>query len=89
MFPSSGVRDQNGVVSFDMRKVRKRKKVGSEFRWRIFMNNGCRTPFFAVERQNMVETQVRARGHRDGRLLDAMATVPRHEFVNRRPRPSL
>jgi protein-L-isoaspartate(D-aspartate) O-methyltransferase len=41
---------------------------------------------FAVERQHMVETQVRARGISDQRLLDAMAIVPRHEFVEPRYR---
>ncbi|HXP17109.1 MAG TPA: protein-L-isoaspartate(D-aspartate) O-methyltransferase [Terriglobales bacterium] len=41
---------------------------------------------FLVERQNMVETQLRARGIRDERLLRAMATVPRHEFVEPRYR---
>jgi protein-L-isoaspartate(D-aspartate) O-methyltransferase len=41
---------------------------------------------FAVERQCMVETQLRARGIRDQRLLDAMATIPRHEFVESRYR---
>ena len=29
----------------------------------------------------MVETQLRARGIRDQRLLEAMASIPRHEFV--------
>jgi protein-L-isoaspartate(D-aspartate) O-methyltransferase len=29
----------------------------------------------------MVEAQLRKRGIRDGRVLEAMATVPRHEFV--------
>jgi len=33
-------------------------------------------------RQAMVESQVRARGVTDVRVLDAMATVPRHEFVS-------
>ena len=41
---------------------------------------------FAVERQHMVETQVRARGIRDQRLLDAMGNIPRHEFVEARYR---
>ncbi len=41
---------------------------------------------FAVERQRMVETQLRARGIRDQRLLDAMASIPRHEFVETRYR---
>ena len=41
---------------------------------------------FAVERQHMVETQLRARGIRDQRLLDAMASIPRHEFVEARYR---
>src|SRR3954463_16039527 len=36
---------------------------------------------FALERERMVETQLRGRGIRDQRLLDAMATIPRHEFV--------
>jgi protein-L-isoaspartate(D-aspartate) O-methyltransferase len=36
---------------------------------------------FAVERQNMVDSQLRARGIRDPRVLDAMARVPRHQFV--------
>ncbi len=33
------------------------------------------------ERQAMVEDQLRARGILDRRVLDAMATVPRHEFM--------
>lgn len=32
----------------------------------------------------MVEHQLRRRGIHDARLLEAMATVPRHEFVDRR-----
>jgi protein-L-isoaspartate(D-aspartate) O-methyltransferase len=36
---------------------------------------------FAAERQLMVSTQLRARGISDERVLDAMARVPRHEFV--------
>jgi len=36
---------------------------------------------FAIERQHMVEAQLRARGIRDQRLLQAMASIPRHEFV--------
>ncbi len=41
---------------------------------------------FAIERQRMVETQLRDRGIRDQRLLDAMSTIPRHEFVESRYR---
>ena len=41
---------------------------------------------FAVERQNMVDSQLRARGIRDPRVLDAMSRVPRHEFVAERYR---
>jgi protein-L-isoaspartate(D-aspartate) O-methyltransferase len=41
---------------------------------------------FALERQNMVDTQLRARGIRDERLLSAMARVPRHQFVEARYR---
>jgi protein-L-isoaspartate(D-aspartate) O-methyltransferase len=36
---------------------------------------------FAGQRQTMVDVQLRARGIRDGRVLTAMARVPRHEFV--------
>jgi protein-L-isoaspartate(D-aspartate) O-methyltransferase len=36
---------------------------------------------FVAERQKMVERQLRDRGIRDLRVLDAMARVPRHEFV--------
>jgi protein-L-isoaspartate(D-aspartate) O-methyltransferase len=41
---------------------------------------------FALKRQHMVETQLRARGIRDQRLLHAMAGIPRHEFVEARYR---
>jgi protein-L-isoaspartate(D-aspartate) O-methyltransferase len=36
---------------------------------------------FTAMRQRMVSSQLRARGIRDERVLDAMARVPRHEFV--------
>jgi protein-L-isoaspartate(D-aspartate) O-methyltransferase len=36
---------------------------------------------FALERQRMVEEQLRARGIRDAHVLAAMADVPRHFFV--------
>jgi protein-L-isoaspartate(D-aspartate) O-methyltransferase len=36
---------------------------------------------FEEERRLMVETQIRKRGVTDERVLQAMATVPRHEFV--------
>lgn len=42
-------------------------------------------PFF-LQRQNMVEEQLRRRGIKDPRVLDAMARVPRHEFVAERVR---
>jgi protein-L-isoaspartate(D-aspartate) O-methyltransferase len=41
---------------------------------------------FAAERHAMVETQLRARGIRDQQLLNAMASVPRHEFLDPRYR---
>jgi protein-L-isoaspartate(D-aspartate) O-methyltransferase len=40
------------------------------------------------EREHMVETQISARGVRDARVLEAMRTVPRHEFVPERQRDS-
>jgi len=36
---------------------------------------------YEAERLEMVRTQLRARGIRDERVLGAMASVPRHEFV--------
>jgi protein-L-isoaspartate(D-aspartate) O-methyltransferase len=36
---------------------------------------------FVVQRKKMVASQIRKRGIRDLRVLDAMAKVPRHEFV--------
>ena len=36
---------------------------------------------FGSARQRMVETQLRARGISDPRVLDAMLRVPRHEFL--------
>lgn len=44
------------------------------------MNFSDETAAFANLRQRMVETQLRARGIRDERVLDAMLRVPRHEF---------
>jgi protein-L-isoaspartate(D-aspartate) O-methyltransferase len=38
---------------------------------------------FAAERARMVEDQVRARGVRDPRVLDALRVVPRHRFLPR------
>jgi protein-L-isoaspartate(D-aspartate) O-methyltransferase len=42
---------------------------------------------FAAERRRMVESQIRARDVRDGRVLTAMASVPRHLFVPQAFRP--
>ena len=36
---------------------------------------------FAARRRGMVEVQLRRRGIRDGRVLEAMYAIPRHEFV--------
>jgi protein-L-isoaspartate(D-aspartate) O-methyltransferase len=41
---------------------------------------------FALEREKMVETQLRARGIHDPCVLRAMERVPRHEFVDPRYR---
>ncbi len=38
-------------------------------------------PDYDALRREMVQTQLRARGVRDVRVLDAMASVPRHQFV--------
>ncbi len=36
---------------------------------------------YAIARRRMVEEQVRARGVKDPRVIDAMLRVPRHRFV--------
>jgi protein-L-isoaspartate(D-aspartate) O-methyltransferase len=41
----------------------------------------------ALARVRMVDDQIAARGVRDGRVLEAMRKVPRHEFVPERQRP--
>src|ERR1700676_3616401 len=41
----------------------------------------------AVDRQQMVDSQLRDRGISDPRVLDAMLRVPRHEFVPEPFRP--
>jgi protein-L-isoaspartate(D-aspartate) O-methyltransferase len=38
-------------------------------------------PDWRLERQRMVDRQLRKRGIRDGRVLDAMLAIPREEFV--------
>ena len=43
---------------------------------------------FLEERAEMVETQVRRRGVKDSCVLEAMRTVPRHEFVPEHSRTS-
>jgi protein-L-isoaspartate(D-aspartate) O-methyltransferase len=45
------------------------------------MNSSTEATHFADMRQRMVEFQLRSRGIRDLRVLDAMARVPRHEFT--------
>ena len=45
------------------------------------MNSQAEFDSLALARQQMVEFQLRARGVRDERVLDAMQRVPRHEFV--------
>jgi protein-L-isoaspartate(D-aspartate) O-methyltransferase len=50
------------------------------------MNASDETAAFSKLRQRMVETQLRARGIGDERVLDAMLRVPRHEFAPERYR---
>ena len=45
------------------------------------MNDGAQSDAFAMRRTAMVALQLRDRGIRDERVLEAMALVPRHEFV--------
>lgn len=45
------------------------------------MSDRAQLDRFTLQRRQMVETQLRARGIRDERVLEAMARVPRHEFI--------
>ena len=42
----------------------------------------CKSALFSAEREAMVERQLRERGIQDERVLRAMQTVPRHQFVS-------
>lgn len=46
------------------------------------MSSDTQSELFAEKRELMVSGQLRARGISDERVLAAMATVPRHEFVS-------
>src|SRR6266568_623544 len=46
------------------------------------MSGNGQSDRMSLLRQDMVECQLRARNIRDERLLDVMARVPRHEFVD-------
>src|ERR1700752_4976349 len=50
------------------------------------MSSSSDTSILSTLRQRMVDSQLRARGIRDERVLDAMARVPRHEFAPERYR---
>ena len=43
--------------------------------------NFAESASYDEQRREMVEQQLRARGIRDARVLEAMLQVPRHEFV--------
>jgi protein-L-isoaspartate(D-aspartate) O-methyltransferase len=47
------------------------------------MSTEIRLDGFTVSRREMVDRQLRRRGVRDDRVLDAMTRVPRHKFVAR------
>lgn len=49
---------------------------------RMFSVSSSDRDRFAALRTHMVRTQLSDRGLRDARVLDAMGTVPRHEFVS-------
>jgi len=46
------------------------------------MAQGSQIDSYVTQRRSMVESQLRARGIRDERILAAMLHVPRHEFVS-------
>lgn len=50
------------------------------------MNSSAEAALFSILRLRMVESQLRARGITDERVLGAMSRVPRHEFTPQRYR---
>src|ERR1700693_1135195 len=52
----------------------------------LLMNSSGETVAFSNLRLRMVDSQLRARGVSDERVLDAMSRVPRHEFAPERYR---
>ena len=50
-------------------------------------SSGSESELFCNERNFMVEQQLRSRGIHDERILQAMRSVPRHEFVSRHDWP--
>lgn len=50
------------------------------------MSLGAQEPDLGPRRSRMVDAQIEARGIHDGRVLDAMRSVPRHLFVPERVR---
>jgi protein-L-isoaspartate(D-aspartate) O-methyltransferase len=79
---------------FDRRPAPWRRLARAGVALALAFVGGCRTEGgapaggdFAARRQAMVEQQLRARGIEDERVLTAMATVPREEFVPAEQRP--
>jgi len=62
-----------------LRKVWPRRAMAAAFLAASFA--GCRAPSYEQARSSMVEQQLRARGVKDERILAAMATVPREQFI--------
>jgi len=50
------------------------------------MPGEAQSDHLTLQRQGMVDTQLRRRGIQDQRVLDAMSSVPRHEFVTEHDR---
>jgi len=63
-----------------------RNRIGEGVHSPALMTFSTEAANFATLRMRMVETQLRARGISDERVLDAMSRVPRHEFTPERYR---
>jgi protein-L-isoaspartate(D-aspartate) O-methyltransferase len=74
------------VLETQMKEIRQRQLRFALF-WKLMDNiepimDDTQTDSFLAQRRSMVESQLRARGIRDERVLSAMFLVPRHEFVS-------
>jgi len=77
-FACGSARSKNSAAEFEPEA---QARLNSQVRFSKMSDNG-QSDRMSILRRRMVESQLRARNIRDPRLLEVMARVPRHEFVD-------